>query len=162
MVEWSICLLELLALVCSDTWTITQMAGNSSDTQTTGNIGLYFTCYRLSLLHWNVMPTARNARGIDIVAYNRDSTRYIGVQVKALTKRIAVPLGASLDKVLGDYWVIVNRIRSGAPNAFLMLPADVRRLAVKNEANGRTSYWLEPQAYEHEGFRENWNLIGNG
>ena len=31
------------------------------------------------------MPTARNARGIDIIAYNKNGTRFIGVQVKALS-----------------------------------------------------------------------------
>jgi len=40
--------------------------------QITGNIGLYYTCYRLSRLGWNVMPTSRNARGIDIIAYSTD------------------------------------------------------------------------------------------
>gem|GEM_PF-3520205 len=44
----------------------------SKDTQVTGNIGLYYACYQLSRMGWNAMPTARNARGIDIIAYNRD------------------------------------------------------------------------------------------
>jgi hypothetical protein len=34
----------------------------SLDPQITGNVGLYYCCYRLSQLGWNVMPTARNAR----------------------------------------------------------------------------------------------------
>ncbi len=46
------------------------------------NAGLYYFCYQLSLCGWNVMPTARNARGVDIIAYNSDATRFIGVQVK--------------------------------------------------------------------------------
>jgi hypothetical protein len=33
--------------------------------QVTGNVGMYFAAYRLSQMGWNVMPTARNARGID-------------------------------------------------------------------------------------------------
>ena len=33
--------------------------------QVVGNVGLYYVCYKLSLQGWNVMPTARNARGID-------------------------------------------------------------------------------------------------
>jgi len=49
------------------------------DQQITGNVGLYYCCYRLSLLGWNVMLTARNARGVDIIAYNKDATRFIGV-----------------------------------------------------------------------------------
>jgi hypothetical protein len=59
-----------------------------ADNQITGNIGLYYTCFKLSRMGWNVLPTARNARGIDIIAYNHDSTNFIGVQVKALSKPI--------------------------------------------------------------------------
>ena len=43
------------------------------DPQVTGNIGLYYVCYRLSRRGWNVMPTARNARGIDMIAYNKNA-----------------------------------------------------------------------------------------
>jgi hypothetical protein len=32
------------------------------------------------------MPTARNARGVDIIAYDQNGTRFIGIQVKALKK----------------------------------------------------------------------------
>lgn len=42
------------------------------------------------------MPTARNARGIDVVAYSRDGNRYLGLQVKSLSKRAPVPLGTYL------------------------------------------------------------------
>ena len=37
------------------------------DRQVTGNVGLYYCCYQRSLMGWNVMPTARNAKGVDIV-----------------------------------------------------------------------------------------------
>jgi hypothetical protein len=47
--------------------------------QVTSNIGLYFAAYRLSQMGWNVMPTARNARGIDLVAYNAAAVRYLGI-----------------------------------------------------------------------------------
>ena len=42
----------------------------SLNLQITGNLGLYDCCYKLSLLGWNVMPTARSARGVDIIAYS--------------------------------------------------------------------------------------------
>ena len=57
------------------------------DAQIVGNAGLYYASYRLSLLGWNAMPTSRNARGIDVIAYTGDGTRYIGLQVKTLSKR---------------------------------------------------------------------------
>jgi|TARA_B100002003_G_scaffold131060_1_gene121140 hypothetical protein len=129
--------------------------------QVTGNIGLYYTCYRLSRFGWNVMPTARNARGIDIIAYNKEGTKYIGIQVKTLSKRNPVPLGNSLDKVMGDYWIIVNDVLN-EPNAFILLPNEIKELAHKGEKEGRVSYWLQPNTYDVELYKEAWHRIGQG
>lgn len=132
------------------------------DPQLTGNVGLYYCCYRLSLLGWNVMPTARNARGVDIIAYSRDATRFVGVQVKSLSKRNPVPLGQTLDKIMGDLWIIVNRVAGAKPAAFILLPSEVRERARRGEKEGRVTYWIQPNDYEHESFREKWERIGHG
>lgn len=34
-------------------------------------------------------------------------TRYVGIQVKTLSRRVAVPLGHNPSKIAGDYWVIL-------------------------------------------------------
>ena len=47
--------------------TITEPARRQGGPQYVGNIGMYFAAYRLSLMGWNVMPTSRNARGIDLL-----------------------------------------------------------------------------------------------
>ena len=60
--------------------------------QTVGNIGLYYVCYRLSRLGWNVMPT-RNAKGIDILIYSQDASCTYTLQVKTLSRGSPVPLG---------------------------------------------------------------------
>lgn len=131
------------------------------DSQIVGNAGLYFTCYRLSLLGWNVMPTARNARGVDIIAYSRDGKRYVGIQVKSLSNRAPVPLGTSLQNLMGDFWVIVNKVVS-KPTAFILTPNEVKRLAHRGEKEGRVSFWLHTNAYETDQFREAWDRIGRG
>lgn len=132
------------------------------DPQLTGNVGLYYCCYRLSLLGWNVMPTARNARGVDIIAYSRDASRFVGVQVKALSKRNPVPLGTSLDKIMGDFWVIVNKVATPNPCAFILLPSEVRERARRGEKDGRVTYWIQPNDYEADWSREAWERIGHG
>lgn len=129
--------------------------------QITGNVGLYYCCYKLSLLDWNVMPTARNARGVDIIAYNGDASHFIGIQVKALGKRKAVPLGITLEKCMGDFWVIINRV-AAAPAAFVLLPSEVKERAHRSEKDGRISFWLEPGDYDQPQFREAWERIGQG
>jgi len=131
------------------------------DPQITGNVGLYYCCYRLSLLGWNVMPTARNARGVDLIAYDSTASKFIGVQVKSLSQRAPVPLGTSLDKIMGDYWVVLNNLAK-APTAFILLPSEVRERAQRGEKDGRVSYWLGLRNYEEEAFREAWHRIGYG
>lgn len=134
------------------------------NSQITGNVGLYYCCYRLSLLGWNVMPTARNARGVDIIAYSRDASRFHGIQVKALSKRSPVPLGPSLEKVMGDYWVVINNVASESPQSFVLLPAEVKEHAHRgvNVKDGRVSFWLQPKIYGQVKFKEAWERIGHG
>ena len=71
--------------------------------QIVGNIGLYYVCFKLSELGWNVMPTSRNARGIDVICFSMDGTRMLTIQVKSLSKRNPVPLGTDLDRIMGDF-----------------------------------------------------------
>jgi len=111
------------------------------------------------MLGWNVMPTARNARGVDIIAYNRDATRFVGIQVKTLSKRNPVPLGKSLETMMGDYWVIVNKVATPTPSAFILLPSEVLEHAHRGEKDGRISYWLQPADYDQNTFREAWERI---
>jgi hypothetical protein len=109
---------------------------------------------------WNVMPTSRNARGIDIIAYDADATRFIGVQVKTLSKKDHVPIGSKLDNVMGDFWVIVNNVVK-EPNAFVLLPSEVKDMAHRGEKDGRISYWLQRISYDRDEFREAWDRIGD-
>lgn len=107
------------------------------------------------------MPTSRNARGIDIIAYNSSGTYFIGIQVKALSKRNPVPIGTALDKIMGDFWVIVNNVLR-EPCAFVMLPSEVKKRVHRGEKDGRISYWLQPTSYNREEYREAWGRIGRG
>ncbi len=129
------------------------------ENQITGNIGLYYVCYKLSCLGWNVMPTARNARGVDIIAYDQNGTRFIGIQVKALSKRNPVPLGKSIEKVMGDFWIIVNNVLT-EPRAFILLPHEIVEKAHRGEKDERVSYWLQPKQYDTDNYRDAWHRIG--
>jgi hypothetical protein len=128
-------------------------------TQVIGNVGMYFAAYRLSRMGWNVMPTARNAHGVDLLAYDANAEHFLGFQVKALSRRTAVPLGNSVDKLLGNWWIIVAKVAT-EPECFIMKPDEVRNLAVRNEKDGQASYWLSASQYDTDGFREAWAKIG--
>lgn len=125
----------------------------------TGNIGLYYVCYRLSRLGWNIMPTARNARGIDIVAYDAPGEQFLGFQIKTLSRRYPVPLGTGLVRLMGNWWIIVTHAAQERPISYVLLPDEVRQLAHRNEKEGRISYWLEPSGYDNERFRERWDRL---
>ncbi len=128
--------------------------------QIVGNIGLYWVCFKLSELGWNVMPTSRNARGIDAICYNMDGTRVCTIQVKSLRKRPAVPLGKDLDKIMGDFWVIVNSLDTGKPRTYILLPDEVRAMAKRAGKGATVAYWLETKNYAADEFEETWQRIG--
>jgi hypothetical protein len=129
--------------------------------QVVGNVGLYYVCYRLSRLGWNVMPTARNAKGIDIVIYSQDASRTHTIQVKALSKRSPVPLGGPGKHLFGDFVIICRNVGSDAPECFILTPVEARKLAHRSFTL-RISYWLQPKQYETDEFREKWERIGRG
>ena len=105
------------------------------------------------------MPTARNARGIDLLIYNADASETRAIQVKALSKASPVPLGKTLSHVAADYWIICRNVIS-EPEAFIMTPEEVRARAHRGEKEGRVSYWLQPRDYAVDEFRERWDRLG--
>jgi hypothetical protein len=140
--------------------TTTRGSPSALSNQVVGNVGLYYVCYRLSLAGWNAMPTARNARGIDIVLYSGDGQRFSTVQVKTLSNRAPVPLGKHLDHLFAAHFVICRRFTSERPECFVLTPDEVRAAAHKGEKNNKVTYWLQPKSYE--GFAERWDRIGSG
>ena len=130
--------------------------------QTVGNIGLYYVCYRLSRLGWNVMPTARNARGVDVLIYSQDTSRTRTIQVKTLSKGSPVPLSNKLDHLFADFVVVCRHVIRETPECFVLTPEEVRRLVHRGEKNGKVSFWLQPRDYAVEEFREKWERIGVG
>ena len=133
-----------------------------SNNQVVGNVGLYFVCYHLSRMGWNVMPTARNAKGIDILIYSLDASRKLTVQVKALSKSSPVPLGGKLSNLFGDFFVVCRRLETTSPECFVLTPDEVCKLAHRGEKDGKISFWLQPKQYAAEDYRERWDRIGPG
>jgi len=110
------------------------------------------------------MPTARNARGVDIIAYNEDASQLIGIQVKTLSKPVGVPLGQSIDKVIGDFWIVVVKAGLLSHESFILRPDEVKERAVRQESKkeGKVSFWLSRNQYCTDQFREKWERIGTG
>ncbi|KLU05711.1 hypothetical protein RISK_002343 [Rhodopirellula islandica] len=92
--------------------------------QITGNVGMYYACYQLSKLGLNVLPTSRNAKGADIIAYTDDHSTFSTIQVKAMTKLTNISLGKSLENVDCDWWVVVANVYH-EPDAYILTRAQV-------------------------------------
>lgn len=131
-----------------------------SSNQLTGKAGVYYCCYKLSVLGWNVTLTVRSAQGVDINARRGSDTGPVGVQVRTLSKRAPVPLGPTLDSIMGDYWIIISDAITESPKAFVLLPSEVRNGAHRSGQDGNVSYWLEPKDYELDAYREAWGRLG--
>jgi len=138
------------------------MIKRPNNNQVVGNVGLFYVCYRLSREGWNVMPTARNARGIDILVYSQDAKRTHAIQVKALSRPSPVPLGRTLDSLFGDFLIVCRNVALEKPECFVLTPTEVREMAHRGEKNGKITFWLQPKQYEQTDFHEAWKRIGSG
>jgi hypothetical protein len=126
--------------------------------QTVGNVGLYYVCYRLSLLGWNVMPTSRNAKGVDIIAHSQDARCKLALQVRALSKRNAVSLGKS-PNLIADWLIVCRYVKQDKPECLILSPGEVKRLSHPSGKGTELSHWLEPPKYEAMDFREKWERL---
>jgi hypothetical protein len=132
---------------------------STPDRQKVANAGLFFVCHQLSKLGWNVLPTSRNAKGVDIVAYPPGGSKPIMVQVKALTnKRYNVQLGKTKDGLLADYYVIcVGEMKlEEMPECFVFTSEEAKSKPATREYKGK--YWLQKVSLNTENLG-NWDKI---
>ncbi len=128
--------------------------------QVVGNAGLYFAAYQLTKLGWNVLPTARNARGVDLVMYDDAASRKVTVQVKSLRSKASIPLGSRPDHWIADWYVLCVGVLDKTPQCFVLTKEEVRAKAVasrRGESAGAKSYWLEWKDYSP--FLDGWSRI---
>ena len=132
-----------------------------SDNQITGNVGLYFVCYKLSKLGWNVLPTSRNTKGIDLLIhkFNGDININKTIQIKTLSKRNPVPLGKNLDGLFADWFIICQGISMNEPKCFILSKNEIIDLKHTGKKGKEISYWLQPNKYDKKEFEEKWERI---
>ena len=127
----------------------------------TGNMGLYYVCFKLSELGWNVIPQKCNTNDPNIAVCwkGADKNRKITVQTRSFSEKMAAKIGNNLDKIMGDFWIIVTHLNSGEPQIYILSSDEVKAGASQD---GDGTYWLEPEDYSTEGFKEKWDRIGTG
>lgn len=94
-----------------------------------------------------------------MIAYDLAATHFLGIQIKSLSKKSPVPLGKNLDKIMGDWWIIINELTK-TPRACILKPEEIQRLAHRGEKEGRVSYWLQPRDYAVPEYEEAWSESG--
>ena len=135
------------------------MSEKKTDKQIVGNAGMFYVCYQLSLLGWNVMPTSRNAKGIDIIAYSPDGKTFKGIQVKTLSSPANVPVGKEENTIMGEFWVIVvlspDKPQMNTPTAYILKKTEIEKLCDHYGKN----LWLRRNKYEEKEFENKWSRI---
>jgi hypothetical protein len=102
------------------------------------------------------MPTSRNARGIDLLVYDKNARHKMAIQVKTLTARDNV---RNTKQLMGDWWIIVTRVGTESPVCFIMTPNEVRPRIRTGKKGHR---WLPPSQYDKGQFREAWHRLRPG
>ena len=133
--------------------------------QSTGNAAMHYAAWQLSRRGWNVMATARNAKGSDLFCVNDDETMKFSVQSKGLSKRDPVGLGTSLKNLRSDWWIITVNAKQDGPVCFILSLDEVKTLCFQSDPakskTGTQSYWLQPAKYDQPQFKEAWHRLNS-
>lgn len=132
----------------------------SNAAQITGNCALYHVAAKLSRLAWAVSMTTRNARGADMLAANSDESAVHPIQSKGLSKKSAVPLGTSLERLRSRWWVVTVGAASDAPVCYILTLDEVKERASQDNGKNR-AFWLEAKNYMLPEFEEAWDRLGD-
>ncbi|WP_316859102.1 hypothetical protein [uncultured Cohaesibacter sp.] len=131
--------------------------------QATGNAAMHYVGWQLSRRGWNVMPTARNAKGSDLFCSNDDESIIFGVQSKGLSKRAPVGLGSNLDNLRSEWWILTINAKQNQPVCYILRLDEVKELChISDPAKSKSgviSHWLQPTAYDKPEFREAWHRL---
>ena len=103
--------------------------------------------------------TTRNARGADMFAVNADESVVHPIQSKGLSKKSAVPLGLSLERLRSRWWVITVGAASDIPLCYIMTLDEVKERASQDNGKNR-AFWLEAKNYMLPEFEEAWGRLG--
>lgn len=132
----------------------TKFSIKSVPRQTIGNIGLYYASYWLSIFGWNVLPTSRNAKGVDLFIYSQDGLKKLSIQIKTLSKPNTVSLGGNLDNIISDYFIICARNYPDSPDCYILKTAEIKGIAYRC-GKDRDSFWLQRKDYEKKSLKIN-------
>ncbi len=135
--------------------------------QVTGNMGMFYVCYELSKLGWNVLPTSRNTAGVDIIIYNQKGDKKHTIQVKSLSDKAPVPLGSKIDNLIADFLIIC--VLEKTPKIYYLKTKDVlnRTEIIEQKERAAKSYWAfnskkKDWQYLDEKHLDKWKIIGEG
>ncbi len=127
--------------------------------QRNGSEGVFLVCAELARRGFIVSPTARNAKGADILVTDLDCMRAFTVQVKTnaespnfwLVDRPERPGSACM------IFVLVNLNGHKRPPDFFVVPSADLRAATRLDGNGQ---W--PSFYRDDRYKDNWGLFNAG
>lgn len=138
--------------------------------QRTGNVGLFYICYRLSRLGWIAMPTIKNAKGIDIVAYSENGGEMLTIQTKGFTDSQSISFQTK-DDVIADFYIIATQVYEHPPIVYILTKDEVKDHLVPY----KDKFWVDKRIYQpkkksknnygqdlSQQFVETWGKVGFG
>ena len=137
----------------------------SSATGDTREQGLSFVFDQLTNLGWNVEKAPSRTSEYDFELYGKDVNKRIRLKVKTVRGNNNFAFGNNLGRMKSDFWILVKILdgREKEPIVFIMRPEEVEKLIHIYGGNngGKPSYWLRPESYEKDEYRNRWKLLGS-
>lgn len=127
--------------------------------------GLCFVKSHLETQGWIVEEAQSKTSEYDFELQSYDGTKRIRVKIKTLQGNDPVPFNDRLDKMKGDFWIVVNNLNNveKEPSVYILSPEEVERLVHTSKSTSeqdKKSCWLQHKDYDKDEFRDRWERLG--
>lgn len=139
-----------------------------------GTAGEFFVAAELSRKGYVASFTARNTKGIDILAANTDATKTVGIQVKTNQggKEWVLKARAEKDTAENLFYVFVRLRQEGLPDFYVVPRSEVAKYARDNHRSWLRTPGRSGQLHKDNDMRkfadptgvykDGWNRLGLG
>ncbi len=136
------------------------MAGNKNLRRVSGNIGLYYVCYQLSVRDWRVLVSKCNMSCPNHGRCWKVQGQVVSFQTTNQREKGPIQFDGGHEKITEDFLISVVNSDNGKPEVYVFTADEARDCMVVSETNPDRSF-IGEKVYDTDRFSERWDKLAS-
>lgn len=134
------------------------MADNKKLRRVSGNIGLYYVCYRLSVRDWRVLVSKRNMSCPNRGRCWKVRGKEVSFQTTNQREKGPIQFDGGLEEITEDFLISVVNSDTGEPEVYVFTADEARDCMVVSKTNPDRAF-IGEKVYDTDRFEERWDKL---